>query len=391
MSLSPSSPAPGVSIATDGIQEEEHDSSVHSISYLGSGDLFWCNHRDWLKQKGYTLRARYQADWVPSWKGTNKFSLSCEDGVKYHNYNVMDATRAGDGALVMLKWIDKTTQTVEADIARLFSAEPHRSNPHNRCVPVYEVLETPTDPNIQILVMPFLFRYDRPRFDTFGEVIAFFKQIFEGLKYMHDNNVAHRDCTSRNIMMDGSALASEPFHPVVYTFTRDFKGRVSYRTRTQHPVKYYLTDFGLSRRYKPEERPPLEVPIPGGDKTAPETKPINSSDPPACDPFPTDVYYLGNLIKEQFIQGTEYTSQKLGFEFLEPLANKMTHKIPEERPNMDQVVEEFDRLVDKMSSKKLRSRVAKASEAFPLYYSVPHWMRRLRFVLGRVPAIPMPH
>ena len=35
-------------------------------------------------------------------------------------------------------------------------------------------------------------------------------------------------------------------------------------SRTQRPVKYYFVDFGISRRYNPDDGPPLEYPIFGG-------------------------------------------------------------------------------------------------------------------------------
>ncbi|KAJ7282658.1 hypothetical protein C8J57DRAFT_1295999 [Mycena rebaudengoi] len=304
---------------------------------LTPGEQFWYNHHDWLQVKGYTLRTRFQEGWVPSWKGTNKFSLSLEDGVSYIRGNVMDATRSADGAVV--------------DIGTWLSAEPQRWDPRNHCVPIYAVLETPEDPNIQILVMPFLLQFAKSRFDTFGEAISFFKQIFEGLDYMHQHNIAHRDCMKWNIMMDASPLFSEPYHP----------GKVTHRTRTQSPVKYYLTNFDISRRYKPEERPPLEPPIFGGDKSVPEfVRPSPSEPPNPSHPFPTD--------------GSQSTRRKLGFEFMEPLVKKMTLDNPEERPTTDQVIQEFDQLVGEL----------------PTYHSVSHWLRRLPFVLGRVPVIPMP-
>jgi hypothetical protein len=98
-----------------------------------------------------------------------------------------------------------------------------------------------------------------------------------------------------NIMMDATPLYPIPYHPCVTTMRRDYKGKAKYKTRTQRPVKYYFIDFGLSRRYEPDVVP-LEDPIRGGDKTVPE---FQNSDEPR-NPFPTDVYYLGNLIREDF-------------------------------------------------------------------------------------------
>jgi hypothetical protein len=105
------------------------------------------------------------------------------------------------------------------------------------------------------------------------------------------------DCMDLNVMMDATPLYPTPYHPCVPAMRRDFKGKVKHRTRTQHPVKYYFIDFGISRRYAPDAVP-LEDPIRGGDKTVPE---FQNSDEPQ-NPFPTDVYYLGNLIREDFTE-----------------------------------------------------------------------------------------
>jgi len=95
-----------------------------------------------------------------------------------------------------------------------------------------------------------------------------------------------------NIMMDPKPLFPKMFHPQAPHHTIDFKGRLKHFTRTARPTKYYLIDFGLSRKYNPADGPPLEYPIRGGDRTVPE---FQKSDD-ACNPFPTDVCYLGNMM-----------------------------------------------------------------------------------------------
>ncbi|KAJ7156551.1 hypothetical protein C8R43DRAFT_1065471 [Mycena crocata] len=376
-------PAIGNRIATDWT---EHD---RPFEHLRASEVFWFNHRDWLKAKGYVLRARFQEDWKPSWKPNDREWLF-EDAQCHKRAAVMDAIRISDGAFVMLKKIDQSLHPFEVDIGTWFSAEPQGSDPENHCVPIYEVLQTP-DPNLKFIAMPLLARYDKPRFDTIGEAVSFFRQIFEGLKYMHRQNVAHRDCSGLNIMMDASPIFPVPFHPVVQTKKRDFTGSVSHLSRTQHPVKYYLTDFGISVKYRPEDRPPLEVPVIGADKTVPEFQTAIKRDlPPDCDPFPVDVYYIGNLVREDFIKGSRHASRKRGFEFMKPLVADMVNKDPSLRPNMDEVVDRFEALVSTLSSQKLRSRVAKDMASFGIFHSVSHWIRRVRLIIGRYPPIPMP-
>src|SRR6266403_858763 len=133
---------------------------------------------------------------------------------------------------------------------------------------------------------------------------------------MHENHVAHRlghfysrfsicsnvtyarDCTIANIMLDPSSMYPESFHPVRMSKSRDFRHKAKAYTRTRRPSRYLLIDFGLSRYYDPVNGPPLDEPLRGGDKSAPE----HQHDKTLCNPFPTDVYYLGNLVREHFMQ-----------------------------------------------------------------------------------------
>lgn len=40
-------------------------------------------------------------------------------------------------------------------------------------------MQDPQDPDIQIIVMPFLRPYNDPKFGTVGEAVEFFRQAFE--------------------------------------------------------------------------------------------------------------------------------------------------------------------------------------------------------------------
>ena len=111
------------------------------------------------------------------------------------------------------------------------------------------------------------------------------------------------DCTAKNIMMDPLPLYPNLYHPVETRRTRDYTGIVKPLSRTEHPTRYYLIDFGLSRRYQPEDLPALEDIIMPGDKTVPEYQ----GDAEACDPFPADVYLIGNMIREKFLRVSSST------------------------------------------------------------------------------------
>jgi hypothetical protein len=168
---------------------------------LDSGEIYWRDHQKWLEGHGYMLRPRYRPGWIPSWIGTNIPGIGCEDGPSLEVRTffvckglllnscqlnpVMDATRISDGKLVMLKQIRKSLHPFEIEIAQFLSSEPQASDPRNHSVPILEVLQDPEDEDLSLLVMPFLKPYDKPKFDTIGEAIECFRQLFEVCTFFH--------------------------------------------------------------------------------------------------------------------------------------------------------------------------------------------------------------
>ncbi|KAJ6507312.1 kinase-like domain-containing protein, partial [Mycena vitilis] len=363
---------------------------------LSTAERFFRDHQVWLEKCGYKLRDRYMPDWIPSWRGTDKFWTECPDGLSTYGW-ALDAVRIRDNADVVLKRllrasyvtredgsIDPTAKYEEVEIGTFFSSSPLAEDPRNHCVPILEVLDVPDMEDCWIIAMPLLRIFDSPRFDTIGEAVDFFGQIFEGLKFMHDHNVAHRDCTYNNIMMGASEMFPEGYHPRSIKLTQDLTHKANFYTRTQRPPKYYLIDFGLSRKYSTRDPAPLEPTIEGGDKTVPEFELYDE-----CDPFPTDVYYLGNLIRSLFLEAGKYTPKLLGLEFMWPLVKEMVATDPSNRPTMDQVVTRFENIKADLSSWKLRSRVVEEKESlFSIHLIVGHWLRRVGYILRRRPAIP---
>ncbi|KAJ7092046.1 hypothetical protein B0H15DRAFT_835274 [Mycena belliarum] len=365
----------------------------HSRAHLTSSERFWQDQSIWLKECGYVLRPRFRTGWIPSWTGTDKNPANCEDGLRQEVSQLMDARRVRDNTGVYLKRIDSRIFPHEHEIATYFSSEPLASDPRNHCVPILETLQVPNDSAAVIVVMPLLRRYAQPRFDTFGEVIDFFGQTFEGVKFMHDHNIAHRDCIGNNIMMDGSKMFPDGFHPIRYKAKQDMSGSAKFYTRTQRPPKYYLIDFGLSRKYETRDPPPLERPIQGGDSNAPEFRLRENGrlPPEPCDPFPTDIYYLGRLILADFVEeysGRGTNNHKYGFEFMKALADDMVGEDPAKRPTIDEVIERFTAIRSSLSSWKLRSRVIREKDFPNPSRPVKHWLRRIWYIICRTPSVP---
>ena len=110
-------------------------------------------------------------------------------------------------------------------------------------------------------------------------------------------------------MMDASPLYVKPFHPANTGRRRDWKGPAKYISRTEYfkrtgrQVKYFLIDFGISRRYDRYDKAngyPREIPIVPADKSVPEHQGQRCNEP--SDPFATDIYLLGNAIREAFLK-----------------------------------------------------------------------------------------
>ena len=81
--------------------------------------------------------------------------------------------------MVALKQISRAEHPYEVDIALYFSSEDLVSKPENHCVPIYDALSLDDDSEFVIIVMPLLRPYANPRFDTIGEAVECFRQLFE--------------------------------------------------------------------------------------------------------------------------------------------------------------------------------------------------------------------
>jgi len=180
-------------------------------------------------------------------------------------------------------------------------------------------------------------------------------------------------------MYDPDEMYPQGYHPAQIDRSADFRGRAKGYTRTQRPPRYYLIDFGLSRFYN--SRNVLDEPLRGGDRSAPEHR-----DGRRCNPFHTDIYYLGNLVRQEFILKYE------GFEFMEDLANEMTHPNPARRPLIEDVMAKLARIRESLSGFKLRSTIT--SRRDPVIVAAYRRSRQafhtIQYIISNKPAIPEP-
>ncbi|RPD55425.1 hypothetical protein L226DRAFT_514269 [Lentinus tigrinus ALCF2SS1-7] len=349
---------------------------------LKESEFFWREHQTFLASCGYKLRPRYNEDWEPSWlKSKNSDMWHCEDGKTTFRSTTMDATRVADGRIVSLKQVNKSFFPTEEDLVCFFSQEPLASDPHNHSVPVYEVLHFPRDEDVIFLVMPHLMRIQECKFATVGEALECFRQVFEGLHFIHSHLIAHCDLHLLNVLMDPAPLFSDIPHPGYPKRSYDFQRKVKKYTRTERPTRYYIIDFGISRKFSPGDALLTRTWI-GGDKSVPEYR-----DPTGVsNPFLIDVYSLGNMIREDFMQHSS------SLNFMRPLVADMTREKPEERLSMEQALRRFSELLASLPERTLRARYVYRSEFFVarVFRACRHVVRTAKYVRQGLSALPTP-
>ncbi|TEB23477.1 hypothetical protein FA13DRAFT_1797966 [Coprinellus micaceus] len=374
-------------------------------------EVWWRGKYLWLLTQGYTLRDRYNPQWRPSWYDNPNLGGRTLDSQFLLHENTIDAVCTKHGAItqVVLKRVDRFQGSDDPDevgILGYFSTEDVSSDPRNHTCPLLEVLRDLEDDRKAIIVMPALRPYNSPKFDSVGEALDFIRQMLRDspsstitgspigelfvpiyVNYIYER--CDRDVRSGSIMMNPSGIYNTHFDVWQPKRKADWSGRIRPdHTRTESPPKYYIIDFGRSKRYDEAGMPPSHPPVRGADTTVPE---LGSQ---SCDPFPIDVYTVGNLILADFIEGNPLDSTPIThqcFEFLRPLVIPMTAPNPRSRPSMQEALSAFDTIVSQQPGWLLRSQV-KSSEKKSFGRRVgagsAHWGRRLVYITRRLPAVP---
>ncbi|KAH9935121.1 kinase-like domain-containing protein [Epithele typhae] len=310
------------------LQDQSAVDSQARLNQAGRYDLSeseqkWVARQPALHARGYSLRTRYIPGWQPSWIGTNRRALYCEDSICTIIPSVMDATRQEDGQLVAIKTV---SESQELKIAQFLTS---LDEPRNHCVSVLDVFPDSLEPGITLMVMPYLRPYNNPPMATIGELFAFIDQTLEGLSFLHSHRVAHRDVAPSNIMMDASALFPEGHHPVRLQATPDAVYDAKYHPRTGRPVRYLYIDFDCATVFD-DGKPSMVLGVIGRDREVPEL-----SDLVPYDAFKVDIYALGNMYFKEFFITHKH------MEFLQPMIDHMKQHDPSARPSIEEVIRQW--------------------------------------------------
>ena len=110
---------------------------------------------------------------------------------------------------------------------------------------------------------------------------------------MHEQGVAHRDCSMANILMEANSLYPRGFHPIYDVLLPDATNPAWPLSRSQVGVRYYFVDYGISTQAPSGEHPNV-VGTFGIDQEVPE---LSKSIP--YDPFKVDIFIIGNVLKKE--------------------------------------------------------------------------------------------
>ncbi|KAJ6555372.1 hypothetical protein DFH09DRAFT_923992, partial [Mycena vulgaris] len=290
---------------------------------------------------------------------------------------------------VILKLISRDVHSEEAFIFEYFSSPELTSDPRNHYIPLLAQLSPPDDEDKLIFLMK-LMRPSRT-LRTSRSSSQFSSSLFQGLQFMNHHRVAHRcvfvplswrywtDSSANTYpqrlqRLDGQHLFPHGFHPQVQGLKPEEFRHAKYYTRTQRPVKYYPIDFGLSHKFAPGEIPHTYI-IEGGDGSPSEFGTVEerrdlSIRHKLVDPFPTDIYYVGNMIRRWFLDAIGLRP-KFGFDFIRPLVADMVQDDAAKRPTIDEVVFRFAEI----QRVEAAPRVVKKSDfRFNLPRMLAHWV-----------------
>ncbi|KZV84002.1 hypothetical protein EXIGLDRAFT_655536 [Exidia glandulosa HHB12029] len=305
-----------------------------------AAELDWIGARyDYLKSKGYKLDERYASDWVPSWASEpvseyrnmarGKWERKHEDAFADHGARkyVKDAIRMSDGLQVIVKLALAPTGSgsTELEILRYLStvADDDPRNPAQRVLDAFPVPEddpvykTHHNDNIEdgvegratwmYVILPLARDWRLPPFVLASEALVFIRQLLEGLYFLHEHNIAHRDIREDNIMMDPSPLfppsSGTKMHP---------KNNLALTTPwlfpepppTSNPRRYYFIDYGSSVKFPTGGEAarthvhPVECQLYAPEMATPDMTRVDLTR--LYDPFKADVFALGLMLDMYF-------------------------------------------------------------------------------------------
>ncbi|KAJ3783960.1 kinase-like domain-containing protein [Lentinula aff. detonsa] len=336
---------------------EEND--PHYPLGLTPAERQWSDLYPYVARRGYHLRSRYRPGWIGSWiqEGLSTSELMLRPTWRYEyedavpspgRLTVIDATRINDGAPVALKLISMSAQintpdSNEIEILQYLSSSALAQDPRNHCIQMIDSFEvfTPAEmkelsaqgfSNAFIAVFPFARKWTDIPFRLVWEGLDFVRQVLEGLAFLHEHNIAHRDIRSENLMMDAASQCFSATYPC---------------DRIDTPVRYLFIDLGSSTKF--DEHRLVEFRH-GWHKEIPEIYEMDSEGNRVptrlYDPFKGDVFVLGMVLDVYF--GKSISS-------LQPLFSFMQNSSPAHRPTASEALSLFHQYTNPLYTSRIHA------------------------------------
>ncbi|KAG7441336.1 uncharacterized protein BT62DRAFT_1080212 [Guyanagaster necrorhizus] len=237
--------------ATDRTEAPQDSKLYTPDSGRKEGEIFWVNHQPFLASRGYMLRPRYHADWVPSWQSNprpKKFGVYYEDQhiIHYSPVRLRLAYIVQLLGTIHLALADHRCDTYLGWLSSRSQAEL-KDNPRNHAIPLLDVIQFP-DENWALLVKAMFRYFASPNFHCVSEFIELFRQLLAGLEFMNRLNIAHGDITINDIVMDHRRVIAKGIH-FAMDGSHDGATRglfTELRVRVA-PVNYYYIDFEFAQ------------------------------------------------------------------------------------------------------------------------------------------------
>ncbi|KAI0298950.1 hypothetical protein BC826DRAFT_90095 [Russula brevipes] len=300
-----------------------------------------------------------------------------EDGQPTILTAAMDATRVRDNLRVMLKRALPADGPHELIINQQFSSPELAAVPHNHYAPLLDVVDLQHPEPQKLMVFPLLRPFNQPRCKHLGNSSTASRRFVRAFKSCMNETLPI--AIARPTTSCSTPLECIRMGPIVSKLIAIGTSSVLRKlTPGRSALPYYFIDFGLSRQYA--SRDALDEPVRGGDKSAPEHRSQTR-----CNPFQTDIYYIGNLVHQEFVEKYH------GFEFMEGLINSMTLEDPARRPSIEHVIQKFTDIRASLSKSKLRSPLIsrRLPKLFWVVQQALQSIRTMHYIVSRRPAIPM--
>ncbi|KAG8918096.1 hypothetical protein FRC01_002042, partial [Tulasnella sp. 417] len=289
----------------------------------------------------------------------------CEDGYGIFDGSVLDAQRISDGQFVKIEEVELSSK--KAFITCYLSSEHLKNDPRNHAIPVLDVLRDVVHTDSVLLVLPLLRHTTYPSISSVSEALDLVGQTLEGLVFLHEHEVAHRNCAVENIMMDARAVFPTQWHPQFPHCDLQIQLYKNIKSRTDvGGVRYYFATSCLSTKGE------VQVTGRAGFEESPEL-----SDRVPYNPYKLDVYILGKMYQRTIL------GQFINLTLLEPLVNHMTAEKPEDRPTAAEAYARFQELRPKLNVSLFSQRLLTKEESRVIrlikgsrYWLHEQWVRR---------------